>query len=97
MSRSSLIHRAAAGHAEVQRWLGVDFGDGAAAAWPARSCRRLPDPVRAAPRCALRVAVCLVRFGLLGFEYCACAEALAVTTPAAASRGAVRAALVPRR
>lgn len=68
-------------------WLGVDFGGRALAARLARSILPppFPDPVRAAATLRLYgVAVCLVRFGLLGFEYCACAEALAATTPAAA-------------
>jgi hypothetical protein len=70
-----------------QRWLGVDFGGRALAARLARTILPppFPDPVQAAATLRLYgVAVCLVCYGLLGFEHCACAEALAVTTPAAA-------------
>ncbi|MGH6655178.1 MAG: hypothetical protein ACRDVE_08220 [Actinocrinis sp.] len=62
-------------------WLGVDTGGRGLAGCivdAVSSPPQDPDPQRTAY--ALRVygvAICLVRFGLLGFEHCACAAALA--------------------
>jgi hypothetical protein len=67
-------------------WLGVDFGGRALAARLARSILPppFPDPAQAAATLRIYgVAVCHVRFGLLGFEYCACAEALSASASAA--------------
>jgi hypothetical protein len=63
-------------------WLGVDFGGRSLAAGLARAILPPPFPNPADAASTLRihgVAVCLVRFGLLGFERCACAEALAAS------------------
>jgi hypothetical protein len=75
-------------------WLGVDFGGRALAARLARAILPppFPDPAQAASTLRIYgVAVCLVRFGLLGFEHCACAEALAASTSAASIAEALHA------
>jgi hypothetical protein len=62
------------------RWLGVDFGGRALAGGLVRAVLppTFPDPQEAAYALRLYgVAVCFVRWGLLGFEHCACAASLA--------------------
>jgi len=77
-------------------WLGVDVG-GKALAADVIGAVLVPAPTEpgaAAP--VLRtygVALCLIRFGLLGFEHCACAEALAPSTSPDAVAEALCAAL----